>query len=127
LQSGGLRFSSESVDLEWFRLHSFKILMLLSPLAKRQNSTLKYWQLYCIQLLKWSSWRHFNKELEAPRSDSISIWRLQIAHVRAITKPQTRDKLGRNAFFLPDFQFRFKKFLIATEHTLSLRKRRAYR
>jgi hypothetical protein len=36
--------------------------MFLSPLAKRQNSTLKYWQLYRIQLLKWSSWRHFNME-----------------------------------------------------------------
>ena len=40
--------------------------MFLSPLAKRQNSTLKYWQLYRIELLKWSSWRHFNLELKAP-------------------------------------------------------------
>ena len=47
-------------------LHSLKNLMFLSPLTKRQNSTLKYWRLYRIQLLKWSSWRHFNLELEAP-------------------------------------------------------------
>ena len=32
----------------------------------------------CIQLLKWSSWRHFNMELEAPVTDSSSIWRLHI-------------------------------------------------
>ena len=27
-------------------------------------------------------------------------------------EPQTRDKLGRNAFFLPDFQFRFNLTLL---------------
>src|SRR6266704_6999811 len=52
--------------------------MFLSPLAKRQNSTLKHWQLYHIQLLKWSSWRHFNMELKAPVTDSSSIWRPHI-------------------------------------------------
>ena len=74
--------------------------MFLSPLAKRQNSTLKYRQLYRIQLLKWSSWRRFNMELEAPHLN------LKASYLHTSVQPvepQTRVKSGRNAFFLPDF------------------------
>ena len=69
--------------------------MFLSPLAKRQNSTLKHWQLYRIHLLKWSSWYHFNMEFKAPVIDSSSIWRLYIIYVRTARKATDACQNGK--------------------------------
>ena len=105
--------------MEWFCLYSLKNMMFLSPLARRWNSTLKYWQLYRIQLLKWSS-RYFNMELEALGSDSISIWSLQIAYAWAFTKPQTAYQIRKERVlfcrtFISDLIWSF-----ATEHSLNV-------
>ena len=43
-------------------------------------------------------------ELETPHFQILFQFKVSILHTAV---PQTRAKLGRNALFLPDFQFRF--------------------
>ena len=75
-----------------FRIHWFRVISSAQP----QNFDVPL----TATILATLPYTASEMELEAPSSDSISIWSLQIAHARAFTKPQMRTKLlGRNASF----------------------------
>ena len=81
-----------------------KVLMFLSPPKKHAKTrrTLPYIE------SEPRSWRQFKSEG----------FRLHTS-VQPV-EPQTRVKLGRNAFFLPDFQFRFNLMLLQPNDPLSI-------
>ena len=82
-----------------------KVLMFLSPPKKHA----KTWRTLPYIESKLRSWRQFKSGASSSRFKSKG-FRLHTS-VQPV-EPQTRVKLGRNAFFLPDFQFRFNLTLL---------------